>query len=94
MNVQLTGGQHSFGRTWARYWSLTDHLREKVSTTGQKSLFKLFMYTKLALYHTLKNLIYTYWVNPSKRGGMDVVFRGLAGLLQGIPEERLKILIV
>ena len=26
------------------------------------------------------------WVNPSKRGGMDVVFRGLAGLLQGISQ--------
>ena len=24
------------------------------------------------------------WVNPSKRGGMDRVFRGLAGLLRGI----------
>ena len=24
------------------------------------------------------------WVNPSKRGGMDGVFRGLAGLLRGI----------
>ena len=24
------------------------------------------------------------WVNPSKRGGMDGVFQGLAGLLQGI----------
>ena len=24
------------------------------------------------------------WVNPSKRGGMDGVFRGMAGLLQGI----------
>ena len=22
-----------------------------------------------------------YWVNPSKRGGMDRVFKGLAGLL-------------
>ena len=38
-----------------------------------------------------------YWVNPSKRGGMDKVFRGLAGLLQrnfsrtkpeGNPEEQ------
>ena len=26
----------------------------------------------------------TEWVNPSKRGGMDGVFRGLAGLLRGI----------
>ena len=25
-----------------------------------------------------------YWVNPSKRGRMDGVFRGLAGLLRGI----------
>ena len=25
-----------------------------------------------------------YWVNPSKRGGMDGVFQGLAGVLQGI----------
>ena len=25
-----------------------------------------------------------YWVIPSKRGGMDGVFRGLAGLLRGI----------
>ena len=28
------------------------------------------------------------WVNPSKRGGMDGVFRGLAGLLGGIPEKQ------
>ena len=26
------------------------------------------------------------WVNPSKRGGMDGVFQGLAGLLQGISQ--------
>ena len=25
-----------------------------------------------------------YWVNPRKKGGMDGVFRGLAGLLRGI----------
>ena len=25
-----------------------------------------------------------YWVNPSKRGGMDGVSQGLAGLLRGI----------
>ena len=24
------------------------------------------------------------WINPSKRGGMDGAFRGLAGLLRGI----------
>ena len=24
---------------------------------------------------------WTYWVNPSKRGGIDGVFQGLAGLL-------------
>ena len=28
------------------------------------------------------------WVNPSKRGGMDGVFRGLAGLLRGISRGR------
>ena len=28
------------------------------------------------------------WVNLSKRGGKDVVFLGLAGLLQGISQER------
>ena len=27
-----------------------------------------------------------YWVNPSKRWGMDGVFRGLAGLLRGISQ--------
>ena len=27
-----------------------------------------------------------YWVNPSKIGGMDEVFRGLAGLLRGISQ--------
>ena len=30
----------------------------------------------------------TIWVNPSKRGGMDGVFRGLAGLLRGISRGR------
>ena len=33
-------------------------------------------------------LITLYWVNPSKRGGMDGVFWGLAGLLQGISRGR------
>ena len=36
------------------------------------------------LEQVLKRLLLTYWVNPSKRGGMDWVFRGLAGLLRGI----------
>ena len=30
----------------------------------------------------------TYWVNLSKTGGKDGVFRGLAGLLRGIPRGR------
>ena len=30
-----------------------------------------------------KEKINLYWVNPSKRGGMDGVFRGLAVLLRG-----------
>ena len=28
--------------------------------------------------------VFTYWVNPSKRGGMDGVFQGMTGLLIGI----------
>ena len=35
-----------------------------------------------------KGLVLKYWVNPSKRGGMDGVFRGLAGLLLGISRGR------
>ena len=32
--------------------------------------------------------IISYWVNPTKRGGMDGVFRELAGLLRGISRGR------
>ena len=31
---------------------------------------------------------WTDWVNPSKRGGMDGVLQGLAGLLRGISRGR------
>ena len=36
------------------------------------------------VYISISYFILIYWVNPSKRGGMDGVFQGLAGLLQGI----------
>ena len=38
--------------------------------------------TKLDIMAILAILV-RHWVNPSKRGGMDGVFRGLTGLLQG-----------
>ena len=38
-----------------------------------------YIKTQAKIYHTD-----TDWVNPSKRRGMDGVFRGLAGLLRGI----------
>ena len=37
----------------------------------------------------LKFFLTPFWVNPSKRGGMDGVFWGLAGLLQGISRGRI-----
>ena len=44
--------------------------------------------TKERIVHTKECIVHsTEWVNLSKRGGMDGVFRGLAGLL-GIPEEQ------
>ena len=35
--------------------------------------------------------LYENWVNPSKSGGMDAVFRGLAGLLWGISRGQSRI---
>ena len=33
-------------------------------------------------------IVFSSWVNPIKRGGMDGVFQGLAGLLRGISRGR------
>ena len=47
-------------------------------------------YTKNGAIH-VQGLIYRltiYWVNISKRGGKDVIFRRLAGLIRGISQEQ------
>ena len=43
---------------------------------------RFLMYLVYYIRKALKNLFEIEWVNPSKRGGMGGVFRGLAGLLQ------------
>ena len=50
----------------------------------RKYLTYLFLYKIFIRLHLHGPLLLTVWVNPSKRGGMDGVFRGLAGLLRGI----------
>ena len=44
--------------------------------------------THLTDVHPYRHSATIKWVNPSKRGGMDGVFRGLAGLLRGISRGR------
>ena len=38
----------------------------------------------IAEYHQRLPKMAKDWVNPNKRGGMDGVFQGLAGMLRGI----------
>ena len=81
-------------------WLMTD----KITTFAwNKADVKLYLYnldqallvqsiivTKLKLWELIKDPVnkVPYWVNPSKRGGVDGVFRGLAGLLRGISGGR------
>ena len=59
------------------------------TTVFSESVWNCWLDTLPGILNTLLDIrSHEYWVNLSKRGGKDRVFRGLAGLLRGISRGR------
>ena len=57
------------------------HIMNVIDTRRRRKQFCLFTLSNLSL-------DYPYWVNPSKRGGMDGISEGWQGCYEGFPEDK------